>query len=331
MRRRNAFALGIAVSVLFLWLAFRNADPAAIRAALSAADFRLAVPFLLCLFAFYWLKSARWRWLLYTDADIPTRELFPIVMVGYAGTAVLPMQMGEFVRAYIAGKRYRLGYSQVLSSIAMERIFDLLTILALLGFVLATGQSTPDVLIKAGFVIAAITLFGLAVAIALVTRRDAVLGLLRRPLSILPERIGSFVLEQLEIAARGLESIRQPRLILRIAVNSILQWGLMGVCIWLSLLALDVQVPVSGVVLVLVATIVGISLPTSPGYVGNIQLAFVVALQAFGVGDDAAIAASVFYHVLAYVAVVVTGFFCLHRMGYAIADIRSEAAGDRAP
>ena len=328
MRRRNAFALGIAVSVLFLWLAFRNADPAAIREALADADFALALPFLLCLFAFYWLKSARWRWLLYPDADIPTRELFPIVMVGYAGTAVLPMQMGEFVRAYIAGKRYSLGYSQVLSTIAMERIFDLLTILALLGFVLATGQSTPDVLINAGFVIAAITLFGLGVAILLVTRRESVLALLRRPLSLLPERVGNFVLEQLEIAARGLESIRQPRLILRIAVNSILQWGLMGICIWLSLIALDIDVPTSGVVLVLVATIVGISLPTSPGYVGNIQLAFVVALQPFGIGDDAAIAASVFYHLLAYVAVVVVGFACLHRMGFAIADIRAQAAGN---
>ena len=325
MRRHIAVAAGVLTSAVFLWFAFRDADFAAIGAALLSADATFAVPFLLSLFVFYWLKSSRWGLLLSPAGTFPARELFPMVMIGYAGTAVLPMQMGEFVRAYIASRRYTLRYSLVLSSIGMERIFDLLTILALLGAVLAFGQSTPDILIDAGYVIATITLLGLVMAIALATHTETVLSLCRWLLTPLPDGFRNAVVEQLEAAAEGLQSVTQPRLLLRIAFNSVLQWGLMGICIWCSLLALDIHIPLAGVVLVLVATIVGISLPTSPGYVGNIQLAFVVALQPFGIGAGEAIAASVFYHVLAYCAVVITGFGFLHKMGLGLGEIRQQA------
>lgn len=284
-----------------------------------------AAPFLLALFAFYWLKSARWRDLLSPARVMRTRDLFPIIMIGYAGTAILPMQMGELVRAYIAGKRYELPYSLVLSSIGMERIFDLLTILALLGLVLATGQSTPPVMIQAGYVIGIITLTGLLLALLLVLRPAPVFATVRVLTGWLPAGVTRFIVEQLEAAAQGLASVARPRLLLKITGNSMLQWALMGVCIWLSLLALDLSLPVSGVVLTLVATIIGISLPTSPGYVGNIQLAFVVALGPFGVSPSVAIAASIFYHVLAYLAVVIVGFYCAHRIGFGMSTVRNEA------
>lgn len=325
MRRRIAVAIGIAVSGFFLWLAFRNTDFDSIRDSLAAADAILAVPFLLSLFAFYWLKSTRWKDLLSPVCEVRARDMFPIVMIGYAGTAVLPMQMGELVRAYIAAKKYELPYALVLSSIGMERIFDLLTILALLGTVLATGQSTPPLLVKAGYVIGALTIFGLLSAIVLATHKQKTLDVLRTILAPLPARVSAAIVNQLEAATRGLGSVTRPRLFVRIAVNSLLQWALMGICIWFSLLALDIQVPLSGVVLVLVATIVGISLPTSPGYVGNIQLAFVVALQAFGVPAADAIAASIFYHIIAYLAVVIVGFSFVHKMGYGIFRIQAEA------
>lgn len=327
MRRHLAVAAGVSVSGLFLWLAFRNADLNLIRDSLGSANLSFAAPFLLCLFIFYWLKSSRWRQLLSPAGDVRSGALFPIIMIGYAGTAVLPMQMGEFVRAYIASRRYSLPYSLVLSSIVMERLFDLLTILAMLGIVLTVGQSTPQILIDAGYVIGFVTLIGLMVSFALVVRTEQALAAFRRILTPLPEQLTAIVMHQIEAAVRGLESIRQPRLSLRIAANSIVQWGLMGLCIFSSLAALGLQVPTSGVMLVLVATIIGISLPSSPGHIGNVQIAYVVALQPFGVSAEQAIAASIFYHLLAYVTVVVVGFWYVHRMGFGMLELQAKARG----
>jgi uncharacterized membrane protein YbhN (UPF0104 family) len=67
---------------------------------------------------------------------------------------------------------------------------------------------------------------------------------------------------------------------------------------------------------------VAVALPTSPGYVGSVQAAFVLALLPYAVEREAAIAASVYFHVLVYVAVVATGLVFLHRAGSSIRSLR---------
>lgn len=308
-----------------LWLAVRNTDFMSIRSSLVSADTKWAFPFLGALFLFYWLKATRWKDLLATKVQVHSGDLFPSVMIGYAGTAILPMQMGELVRAYIVGKKYSLPFALVLSSIGMERIFDLLTILVLLGVVLATGQSSPELLVKAGYVIGVVAILGLVFAIWLAANSDTAIRLARFVTRWMPQNISEAIIGQLLQMSRGFDSIKRPELVVRIAINSILQWSLMGLCVWFSLLALDLHVPASGVILVLVATIVGISLPTSPGYVGSIQLAFVFALRPFGISASQAVAASVFYHVLAYAAVVVVGFSFLYAQGHGLLDLERRA------
>jgi uncharacterized protein (TIRG00374 family) len=207
----------------------------------------------------------------------------------------------------------------------MERIFDLLTIVALLGFVFAGGQRVPQLLINAGYAISAVAIVGFLFAGLLAVRGPDVIERLDRLLGWVPDKLRSGIRQQLQNIARGFESIKHPAALLRITVNSAIQWFVMGLCIYCSLIALNIDIPVSGVALVLLATVIGISLPTGPGYVGNIQLAFTLALQPFGIDPAQALAASIFYHVLAYAAVVLVGFSLLHKMGYGVRQLAENA------
>ncbi len=325
MRKKLLFLIGLATSGFFLWLALRDADFDAIAAALGAANLLLALPFLLALFLFYWLKSVRWAALLSPMRQSSGAALFPVVMIGYAGTAILPMQLGEILRTYVASRRLPAPFSLVLSSIALERLFDLLTIFAFLGIVLAFGRSIPAAMVTAGYLIAAGTLVAAALAVGLTFRTQQSLALLERLSSWLPTQAQQFLLHQLESVAAGMGSLKDVGLLARIAINSMIQWSLMGACIWLSLAALDIFLPPSAVVLVIITTIIGLSLPTSPGYIGSIQLAFVLPLATFGVSASDAIAASFFYHLLAYVSVLLTGFGFAHRMGLTFGQLQTEA------
>lgn len=326
LSRRSLLAIvGVLASAAMLWIALRNADFQAIRRAFTDANAGWAAPFLGALVLFYWLKSVRWRDLLATQVRARPKELFPAVMIGYAGTAILPMQMGELVRTYIVGKQFKLPFTLVLSSIGIERIFDLLTILLFLGLALGLGQEMPNVFVTASYAVGAIVIGGFATAIWLAMRPETALQISRSLTGWMPARASNAIVGILQSVSRGLQSIRQPTLVARVTANSLIQWTLMGVCIWCSILALHLNVPASGVVLVLVATIVGISLPTSPGYIGNIQLAFVVALQPFGVSASEAIAASLFYHVLAYVTVIVVGFYFLSASDVGFLELQNAA------
>lgn len=330
MRNKLFFLVGLATSALFLWLALRDADFDAIALALGTANLLLALPFLLALFLFYWLKSLRWATLLSPVHQSSGAALFPVVMIGYAGTAILPMQLGEILRTYVASRRLPAPFSQVLSSIALERLFDLLTIFAFLGIVLAFGSSIPAVMVTAGYLIAAGTLVAAAFAIGLAFRTQQSLALFERLSRWLPTQAQQFLLRQLESVAGGMGSLKDISLLNRIAINSMIQWSLMGACIWLSMAALDIFLPPTAVILVLVATIIGLSLPTSPGYIGSIQLAFVLPLASFGVSASEAVAASFFYHILAYVSVLLTGFGFAHRMGLTFGQLETEVKRESA-
>jgi len=100
-----------------------------------------------------------------------------------------------------------------------------------------------------------------------------------------------------------------------LAVSSLAQWGLMAGCIAASCVALDLHVPFAAAVSVLGLTIIGMSLPSGPGYLGSIQLAFALGLAPFHVEASAAIAASVFYHVLVCGSLILAGIASLYRLG----------------
>ena len=63
------------------------------------------------------------------------------------------------------------------------------------------------------------------------------------------------------------------------------------------------------------------TLPTSPGFIGSVQAAFVLALIPFEVGSEATVAASIYFHVLAYVSVVISGLVFLHKAGQSLGSL----------
>lgn len=310
-----ATLLGVGVSALLLYLALREVEFDAMAAALASARWWMTAPFLVALFLYYWVKTVRWGDLLSPVARVSARELFAPVMIGYAGSALLPMQLGELARTYLVARRLQLAGLAVLMSIGLERVFDLLSILLLLGIALAFGGEFPPVLVSAGYLLGAVTLIASALLAAYVFRTAECIALARRAVRFLPERLGQRIVGQVESGAAGLHALRDGVLLLRVLGASILQWLFMWICVWLSLAAVGVSAPAAGAFVALVLMVIGTSLPNSPGYVGSIQLAYVLALKPFGVTSGAAVAASLFFHVLAYASVVIAGLVQVHRLG----------------
>jgi uncharacterized membrane protein YbhN (UPF0104 family) len=106
---------------------------------------------------------------------------------------------------------------------------------------------------------------------------------------------------------QALSSVRSPARLLVLLANSLLQWSLMAACVWMSTTAMDLHIGPAVTVIVLTATVVAVTLPNAPGYVGALQAAFVFALHPFGVSSESAFAASVFYLVGNWVPITATG------------------------
>lgn len=307
MRRHLATSLvGIAFSAILLWLALRAVEPGSVVDALRSAHWLFGPPFLLSLTLFCVLKAARWRVLLRGAQPISGTTLIEPVVLGYAATTLLPMQLGEVVRGAVAAKRLRLSTTTALVSIAVERVLDLLALLMMLGISVLIAPRTSDQLQSAGIAVAVVTFTLAALLLSSVFSPRARAWLERAVLSHAPPAIGAWGQRQLRAVDDGLSWVREPSNYLPVVALTTLQWMCMLGCILFALQATGIEVGLTAAMAVLVCTLLGMSLPAGPGYVGTLQLAFVVGLRAFDVSAAHAIAASIVYQAMLFMPLLLS-------------------------
>ena len=315
-------AAGIALSILLLWLALKDTDFGEVSASFREANGLLAAPLLLGLASFYVLKAARWSDILAPTSKIRARDLVPSMMAGAAGNNLLPAHMGELVRTYLLGRGYGLSKVAILATLVAERIFDIVGVLLLLSGTLLFAD------VSSGLGPAVVFLLIVAVAgsifmYLMVRHVDALQkdpqGGSRRFVSAIRRKVGALALH----ITSGFGAMREGRLLFRILVKSIVLWMLMSACVYCALQAFAIDVPYHAAIIVLAIIVAGLTLPTSPGFVGTIQYCFVLGLTPFGIEPSRALAASIFYHALLWLSVTGTGLYFLHRQRLTFADIRN--------
>lgn len=314
MNKQIATVAGIVIGLAFLALVVTRIELAAVRDAFRSADVWLIAPFLAALFAYYQAKALRWSIILSNAAPLGSKALFGPLMIGYAGSAILPMQLGEVLKLFVINREHGVRMAAGIASVMVERVFDLLTIPLLLLAVLVAHESIPSELANGVKIINIAGIVLLAGIVFYIARPTALHRIVER-VPLLPQGIRAKVIEQLDLADTGMSPLRQPGTLSLIVLWSLAQWLLMLLCIFLSLRAFSIDLPLSASVVVLAFTILSVTLPTSPGYIGSIQLAYYLALTPYGISASLAFSASLFYHVLAYGAVVVVGSFFAHRHG----------------
>jgi glycosyltransferase 2 family protein len=101
----------------------------------------------------------------------------------------------------------------------------------------------------------------------------------------------------------------------------------MAFCLWFSLAAMSIAIPVPAVLVVLGACVLTMLLPAAPGYIGAFQIAFVITLEPYGVSRDVALAASFFYQFFISVPLIIVGLALVLKDGYSLEDWRTAMRG----
>ncbi len=304
--------MGIIFSALFLWFAIKDANFVQVRNAFANANLLAAVPLLGALASFYWLKAVRWSDLLSPTKTIRAHDLIPSMMTGAAGNNLLPVHLGEFIRMYLLAREHNVANSSVFATLVVERLLDIVSVLILLLVAIGFADVTRELQI-AGIFLAVLASGVLGVALAFLLYTSACVRFLNRLLRFLPRNIQDKIGLQVHHIAKGLASLRATHLYGRIILNSIVQWLLMAGCIHFALYAFELAVPTYTSIVILGLIVAGLSLPTSPGFVGTIEFCFVLGLQAFDVDASRALGAAIFYHTVLWVTVTLSGLFFMRQ------------------
>jgi len=109
----------------------------------------------------------------------------------------------------------------------------------------------------------------------------------------------------------GLAGLRAPRHVLPMIGWSCAIWGALVMSIWAGFRAARLDLPVAAAWTTLGFLGLGVSLPSSPGFVGVVQAAVVTALRLFDVPYDDALSFSLLLHVSQFVPITVWGLVLL--------------------
>lgn len=295
--------------------------------AFRKADYRTLPVMWLCLAVFYWLKVVRWKYLLSPLGQFrPVKELLPSTIIGFAFNNVLPAHLGEFVRVFVFSKQTKLPRTAVLSSIVLERIFDIIAIL----FFLVVGVWLADIEGLDASIETAIILFtglvclGLIGAVFFLVKTALVVSIVDRVLgwfSFIPKSLTEKVATILHVGADGLASLKSGKLLAGIVGTSLLQWLLNAVLIHLSLVAFGISTSLAVSAIVMGVTAFGVTIPSSPGYFGVIQLCFLLVLKLFVDDHETVFAASIYYHMMQWIPVTCIGMILFVKSGMTVADV----------
>ena len=297
----------VAVTALLLGYALWRVDLVVLGEALAGTDYRFAVPFLVTLALFFWIKAWRWAVILEPLGYYSVRQVTPAMIIGFAANNVLPAHLGEIVRSIWFARRYQQRVSAVLVSQVLERILDVVAILLLYLLAVPWIENPPQAIRFSVWLVGAMAATMAAIIYAMLASPQRVFHLWRVLSGKLPASIQLRGEAFLRDVLQALSSVRSPGRLLLLVVNSLIQWSLMGVCTWMSVAAMGVDIGPAVTIIVLTACVVAVTVPNAPGYVGALQAAFVFALQPFGVSSESAFAASVFFLVGNWVPITSLG------------------------
>jgi uncharacterized protein (TIRG00374 family) len=271
------------------------------------------------------VRTLRWRVILSGAARAPLTTLFPVLIMGFATNNLLPGRLGEFWRAYLLGRKRNVRKTFALASVFVERVFDGLTLIALLMLV-SMNISLPgwsrEIELFAALIFASAT----AGVFAVLWRPLMIQSMLRRLATPLPEHWSTWIDERLMAFVDGLSPLRHPRVLLSAAVLSIAVWLLEGSSyLFLSQgvdLGLAPALVLPGIGLALVTINLGIMVPSGPGYVGTQEFFGTSALSVVGANPQAALALVVVSHAVQYVLVTGLGLLFFAREQLFPRDVR---------
>ncbi len=307
--------LGLLVGGLAAWLVFTSTDLEAVwRILRQDLDLPLAFAALAVYGLFFFGKALRWHYLLAPIATIAPLRLLPYVLTGYAGNVLLPFQAGEAGRGYLLAKHHDLRTAATLSGIALEKFFDFLALLILLVWALATLEVVSPLALQTAQALAILLMLVAFVLIGLLIKPAATSALIEWGLDFCPGFIASRLGPLFQDVMSGLSAVRKAGLLLKLVATSLFSWAVMLAALYLSLEAVALEAPLAVAVVVMTLAAVGLALPTSPGFVGTLQAAFVLGMVPFGIAQEAAVAASLLYQFLTTVPPLAVGAVCFLRL-----------------
>jgi len=268
----------------------------------------LLVAIVICLLAWF-LRGFRYRVIL-NGIGISCGILFSTgcIFISQTANLIVPARLGDLVRVFILRHEYQASISQGISSLVVERVFDIITVAFLGAISLLFVFNVPD-----WFYSIILIPLGLGVVFYIILIWSGKLSSTHKYIRILLT-----ILEQIRQVSLSVRAVAS------ISFQSIVIWILdVLVCLFVALM-FQVSIPFAVVVLAIVIGNLVKAIPLTPGGVGTYELSVALTFSIAGVDPAVATLIAVIDHLVKNLVTLGGGIVSIYFFGDWVLDtIRS--------
>lgn len=246
------FIIAVAITAISTYIVINSLELKNLKMAfLNSKPHIWVIPATIIYSAAFFLRALRWKIILGVKTTIP--RFLPYTLTGFFLNAVLPFRAGEAAKALAVSKRFNLNIATTLSSVIIERWFDLM-------FFAVTG-----VLFLSHILNSSIPLILAVITIPLI------FIIIKEIQLKMPEK---YILKKIvEVVYTLKNSIKNmnPVNTLSITLLSCAIWLLEAINFMVIAEFFDIELNLKKTLMVMFFMATGVALPQAPGYIGTFE------------------------------------------------------------
>lgn len=315
----------VIVTLLAFWLLARNIEWSAFLAALASVPPGILLLIVVLYLVTMVLRALAWQFLLKRQVS-PARVVLAL-NEGYLFNNILPFRLGELARAFLLGRRSHLGMFYVLSTIVVERSYDLVIaaglLLVTLPLALQLDWARPVALLLLVVIVAGLFVLYLAAHNRAwvedrIERLAGRWGVVRR-----------FVLPQLHSILNGFSVLTRFEFFAGSLALLASSWFLSILRDWILIRVFVADAPLWWAALGISAANIMGAVPSVMASLGTYELGATGALSLVGMPAEAALAYALLIHVTHLISSSLIGAYGVSQEGRTLSELYQDIRSAR--
>jgi len=321
-----SLVIGILLLVALIW--WTGIDE--IGAAIGSASPLWLVASAAVVLPAYILRAVRWKLLLApVKKNVRVSNTFWSTAIGSMVNTIIPIRLGEFVRAYTLGEKEETGFAPCLSSIVVERTLDMIGLLSIGVVTMLLVSTQADLSSLAVNIFIAVALFiaaVLAVIIVGIKKEEIILKVLTQTTSKIPfvKKYTAKIADFASSLIKGLQGLSQnPKMFIANMSITWILWLIYTSATYFTFTAFNH--PLSFTAAILGGTLMSLShiLPATPGYVGSYEAFWWAIFFSLGIPENLLTATALVSHLVGLLPIIILGAISVVWLGVSFEEIFS--------
>jgi uncharacterized protein (TIRG00374 family) len=285
--------LVILITFLLLFLIFKDIDFQSVLKIFFSISLPLMVIAGMFALASALIRSLRWTYI----NELKLKNFIPywkILNISYLGNLIFPGRTGELIRIIGLKKMMDRPIDFATISVLLDRLCDVSILIVFLLIVIWVGKP-GDLGLNYQFLIF-VAILGLCVLIIYFLKNQ--FYLIINYVSKHSSNFGNFLLNSSNTFFSITSQIKKPKNFIIVEFLTIFAFFSDFCLLWSLMIAFHWDLPFMAAITLGVVLLIGISVPSLPGYIGIYSIACVFALSFYGIGENQAVAFSIILHVI---------------------------------